>query len=103
MNDRVAIITGTQAAKAFPALASFLATSTNLTSEVAEQALRHACGDNVQQQTKAAQDGAWKQAIARANGSLGAMPETEPPASAGKASHPWGDIAKAINHERGLA
>jgi hypothetical protein len=96
MTDRTSIITGSQAAKAFPQLAKFLAESTSLAPDVAEQALRAAAGDDVDAQEAAAHQAMWKRAVDNANASIGVPPE-QAPAAAEKPAHPWGDVVRNAN------
>lgn len=98
MNDRLATITGTQAAKAFPALATFLANSTTLSPQAAEQALRLACADHAQGEAKAAAKAGWKRAIDHVNGQIGISHEPVSTAPAPKPNHGWGDIMRTMNH-----
>lgn len=104
MSDRVTTITGTNAAKAFPALAGFLATSTNLAPETAEQALRLACGDHIQSEARVAEKAMWKRAVDSANASIGVLPDAPATShSVPDASGPWAHIVHRLNQERGLA
>jgi hypothetical protein len=68
MTDRTSIITGTQAARAFPRLATFLAESTNIAPDVAENALRIACQDYAAAEDAINTRAGWSRAVAMANG-----------------------------------
>ena len=102
MNDRVATITGTQAAAAFPRLAKFLAESTALAPDVAEQALQAAAGDYVVAEQAADMRAGWRRAMDNANASIGVSTK-QAPLSADKPAHPWGDAVRNANASVGAA
>jgi hypothetical protein len=83
MNDRVTMITGSQAGKAFPQLACFLAENTTLAPDVAEQALQATCRDYVAAEQTADMKANWSRAATAANASRGLASE-EPPAVPGR-------------------
>lgn len=73
MTDRATIITGTQAARAFPRLAKFLTDNTSIAPDVAENALRIACQDYAAAEETINTRAGWSRAVAMANGSAGQL------------------------------
>ena len=96
MNDRASIITGTQAAAAFPRLAKFLAENTTVAPDVAEQALQAAAGDYVVAEQAADMRAGWRRAMDNANASIG-VPAEQAPVAAETPAHPWGDVVRNAN------
>lgn len=96
MTDRATIITSSQAARAFPRLATFLADNTSIAPDVAEQALRIACQDYAGAQEAIDTRAMWKRATDNANASIGVPPEPTL-ATAEKPAHPWSEQIRNAN------
>ena len=73
MTDRTSIIASTQAARAFPRLAKFLAENTSVAPDVAENALRLACQDYAAAEEATDIKASWQRAVGGANASIGAV------------------------------
>ena len=96
MTDRVSTITNTEAGRAFPRLARFLAENTTLPPHVAEQALRAAAGDYIGAKDVPDMSAMWKRAVDNANASIG-VPADQAPAAAEKPSHRWANAVQNAN------
>jgi hypothetical protein len=98
MTDRTSIITGTQAARAFPRLATFLAESTNIAPDVAENALRIACQDYAAAEDAINTRAGWSRAVAMANGTTGGQASEAPTAPVDPVRAGW---ARALERANG--
>ena len=85
MTDRTSIIASTQAGRAFPRLAKFLADNTSIAPEVAECALRFACQDYSAAEEATDVKTSWSRAMRQAQG---LPPETSEGRSAAAAADP---------------
>lgn len=102
MTDRTTIITSTQAAQAFPRLARFLAESTTIAPDVAEQALQATCNDYVAAEQTADIRAGWSRAAATTNASRG-LASHEPPAATAETTpaSSWSAAVDNVNGQRG--
>jgi hypothetical protein len=101
MNDRVTTITSTQAGKAFPQLARFLAEDTTIAPDVAEQALQATCRDYIAAEQAAGMRANWSRAAAAANASRGLATEEALPLAVETPVTSWGVAVETANRQRG--
>jgi hypothetical protein len=81
MTDRASIIIGTQAAKAFPLLAKFLAENSDMAPDAAELAIRAACQDYTAAEEAIDVKASWSRALRQAQGLSSDSPASQAPAA----------------------